>query len=701
MLTYLKLSCFRKHEDRTFTFSSGLVVFRGANEQGKSSCGEAIGYALFGARALRQPLAECVTWGKAESELRVELQFNVDNVAYTVVRKKSGAELNYAGGKVVGQNEVTKFCETLLGTTADTASKMMMASQGALRGALAGGPAEAAALIENLADFNLIDRLIEMVQHDLPTGPTKDVESQLATLAAQLEGLQVEELDTTEMEAEIDALNLRMGVAYEEQKLKSAELSALKVAEARMAIGNAAAGLRDIERVGQLIRVIEPETKRLVVPASHTAEQIQALRNQQAQLKEHAAITKAHRELHALAMPEMVWAGSRASLTEQVKTLQAVTRDLATRRSQLYTYRATTVAGLIKEQTCAFCDKDLANVPEVVQRNIAVNAELAGIDLDIVACETAQAGNAAELEELLALDGAASAYERAVAPYSAYITTADDQVPHSWEWIGGEPLEAGDQPDYTAMIRSAEASLAAYTQAKASQDANVRQHAALVAQLAALQAAQQGLETLAEQAKVQLTAGDALQTAVAVLTDTISKAKVQLDAARVQVEHKQQMYAQQVQQRSMLEVQITTVRTRLEAMNFHNALIKKLRGARPAISDKLWTIVLASVSSYFSTIRGVQSVITRSDNSFKADGQAVAGLSGSTLDALGLAIRIALTKTFLPNARFMMLDEVAAACDDEREVNMLGVLATAGFDQILLVTHSDLADAFASQVISL
>ena len=71
------------------------------------------------------------------------------------------------------------------------------------------------------------------------------------------------------------------------------------------------------------------------------------------------------------------------------------------------------------------------------------------------------------------------------------------------------------------------------------------------------------------------------------------------------------------------------------------------------------------------------------------------------LDALGLAIRIALTKTFLPNNDFLILDEPAAACDDEREMNMLGVITTAGFDQVLLVTHSPLADAFADKVVAL
>ena len=139
----------------------------------------------------------------------------------------------------------------------------------------------------------------------------------------------------------------------------------------------------------------------------------------------------------------------------------------------------------------------------------------------------------------------------------------------------------------------------------------------------------------------------------------------------------------------------------LEELQLNNVLLKKLRAARPKVADKLWGTVLSTVSYYFSAIRGVQSVVTRDDSGFRVDGKPVPGLSGSTLDALGLAIRIALTKTFLPNNDFLILDEPAAACDDERESNMLGVITTAGFDQVLLVTHSALADAFAEQVVTL
>lgn len=71
------------------------------------------------------------------------------------------------------------------------------------------------------------------------------------------------------------------------------------------------------------------------------------------------------------------------------------------------------------------------------------------------------------------------------------------------------------------------------------------------------------------------------------------------------------------------------------------------------------------------------------------------------MDILGLSIRLALLKTFLPQCNFLVLDEPAAACDDLRESALIGTVATAQFEQTLLVTHSDVGDTFANQLISL
>jgi ABC-type transport system involved in cytochrome bd biosynthesis fused ATPase/permease subunit len=62
---------------------------------------------------------------------------------------------------------------------------------------------------------------------------------------------------------------------------------------------------------------------------------------------------------------------------------------------------------------------------------------------------------------------------------------------------------------------------------------------------------------------------------------------------------------------------------------------------------------------------------------------------------------MALGKTFLPSVNFLLLDEPSAGMDDAREGAMLGLLSTVAYDQVVVVTHSSLADSFASSVVQL
>jgi recombinational DNA repair ATPase RecF len=111
--------------------------------------------------------------------------------------------------------------------------------------------------------------------------------------------------------------------------------------------------------------------------------------------------------------------------------------------------------------------------------------------------------------------------------------------------------------------------------------------------------------------------------------------------------------------------------------------------------------VLSAVSHYTTLGRGQPSTVTRDKNGFRINGKAVAAYSGSAQDVLGMAVRLALIKTFLPSTPFMVMDEIAAACDDNRELDMLGMVIAADIPQVLLVTHSSMAESFANQLVQL
>ena len=139
----------------------------------------------------------------------------------------------------------------------------------------------------------------------------------------------------------------------------------------------------------------------------------------------------------------------------------------------------------------------------------------------------------------------------------------------------------------------------------------------------------------------------------------------------------------------------------LHTLQFNNALLKAVRSARPVIADKLWSLVLGAVSRYFSEMRGSRSLVTKTTDGFVVDGHSASTLSGSTLDILGLAVRVALVKTFVPHAALLVLDEPTAAMDVERTAITLGFLAKTGFRQTIIVSHEEATEAVADNLIEL
>ena len=135
-------------------------------------------------------------------------------------------------------------------------------------------------------------------------------------------------------------------------------------------------------------------------------------------------------------------------------------------------------------------------------------------------------------------------------------------------------------------------------------------------------------------------------------------------------------------------------------MEVNKDMLKFLRQVKPQIADQVWNEICLQVSSFFSQMRGHESVVTR-DGGFLVDGNSVPSLSGSTLDVLGLAIRVALTKTFLPTTTMLLLDEPFAACDEERQARALAFLTQCGFEQVVIITHEESTQAVADHLITL
>lgn len=688
MLISLQLTNFKKHENLEVNFSQGLVALRGLNEAGKSSLLQAVAYALYGSRALPMSLEKTVTYGKPESTLKVSLKFAHEGVIYEVTRSKSGALLSGTGVTANGQSEVTRFVENLLRVPADVALNIMLAKQGHLRGALEGG-GNAVALIESMSNMGLLDSLITGIQSKLPSGNTKLVAARVESLSEVVQPMQ----DFTELQERVAELTAEEVLLEVQAGLAAESLRHSDDSEARRTLVLAAESESRVKKLKLELQALESAAESFIAFQPSCIENLEQLKSEQVYIKNVAIAWQAFNAINHTFTP--VFDENRQEIQQFLATCTTQAKAATAKISQLKQEAAVAVAKKIKEQTCAFCDKDLKDVPEVIQFNVLLDAEVVKLTGEVKTWQS----ELAELDELIAAYTAALAQDtkssQVLERYPAFVEY-EDTTPKTLNWIGGVAV-APSAVDYDAQIQA--------------EKQRVQRQTLLVQQQVAAQAkvehvrgsllAEQTLTFDVEAAHLQIQETERLARHAKSAQEALNAAalkRVKADAALsgARREFKLLYEAYQASQVALREAKLE-----LEAMQKHNSLILKLREARPVIAKRLWDRVLAAASRYFSTVRGVPSVVTRTTDGFQVDGYPIAALSGSTLDSLGLAVRVALQKTFLPTLGWLILDEPAAGMDEAREAAMLGLLASIGYDQVLVVTHSELADTFAAQVVTL
>lgn len=689
MFNRLKLTNFRKHRDLVINFTAGVNAIRSPNESGKSTVLEALAYAMFGAKALKEALADVVTYGLKESELKVELSFTINSVEFLVKRSKSGAELVYKDVRVTGQTEVTKFVESLLGVNADTASKLMLAKQSSVTGALSEGSAGLVRLIETLANFDLVTKLVDLIQEKLPSGNTIAIEQQI-------------------LEAEISANEQIPDNSGD--KRKAVESSTAVVSARSGTVSGLKATLPNLslinERLQNAINLqrMKTATEELLLTAETELEKPMPEAGNTgliAEYERNAASQKIAVKLLGLKQELDTFIPGESMDLARIKLEEKLATELGLRASAFNVLQgakleeARVEQKLIKDTTCALCGKDLIDVPEVVANNSRYSGQLVYIKSDITKY-TQQLSNIDErISRYRSILSNTVKLENILARCDSYVEIDSTVSPARYRWTGPTAV---DTTDFSTKLMLEKNKQIVY----ATEEGRRKEIAvAIQGYMRKLDSLPKDLQTLVSSMTNDREVAVAANVAYEAARSELIKAEKQLEADKSVLAQELAVYAEACKRVDRAKVHLANLKTILREQKFNNAMVKKLRLARPQIADRLWGMVLASVSSYFSAIRGEVSVVTKTSDGFRVNDKPVAGLSGSTQDALGLAIRVAMTKTFLPNSRFLVLDEVASGMDDEREAALLGMVSSCGMDQIILVTHSELADTFASTVITL
>ena len=716
MLNKMTLSNFGRHEDLTVDFGPGLVAIRSQNEGGKSTLMKGVLYALFGTKALPDSLEDTVTWGKPAAALKVKLTFTVNGEIYEITRGKSGAELVSATATVTGQTETAKAVADLLGVDAAMAANILVAEQGAIRGALTGGSKGATALIEKLADFEQLENLLDALQAALPAGSTVAVRA--AVEEAERVLAETEEpgpLDLSEHEAELKAMHkdaeaFTSGIASASDDLKKVrddrqalltKVEANRQAEAKVErLTGALDALRSAAPVAQVWGAEqEAELQRAQDTVLQVQGEVKALTEHEKVVELNAGIVQDWGSVQG--ENDRYEGDLESAQRERADELQ--TAELASKEIAAAQDRQTRAKALIITNSCTLCGRDVSDIPEVAERNAKLEDEAKQAGLDKAVFTQRREGAEAFATALKQVIDAHATLVNAAKGLP--VTVDDSMVPGTLVWAGA--------PVNFAARAALEEATAAFKKVDAAKSSALESKRAAKQHAERVQRAEEELDTAIEAArgaggedptpaiqKLNLEATN-LEATLEMLKGRLSTARTEaaklegvLTLARANHEHA-------VKARAAAHATVATRKGELQELEFNNALMKAVREARPVVANKLWALVLGAVSQYFSDMRGRPCTVARGDNGFTVDGYPVSTLSGSTKDILGLAIRVALVRTFLPNIGMLLLDEPNAAMDDERTSNVLGFIAGVGFDQTIVVSHDELTVDVADHVVTL
>ena len=706
MIKSIELTNFGKHRHLATTFGPGMTALRGANEAGKSTLLRGIAYAMFGTEALPQSLEDTVTWDEEVNTLKVVLKIEVDGVDYTIKRGKSGAELRYEGGSVTGQRDVTRFLCEKMRTDPKVAHYLVLSNQNQIRGALEEGSAKTSQLIEQLARMEELDNIIDMIQSDLPTGNTRAIESVIESAEQTLADAKARSLpDVVALQAHVERAEQAAEAA--KQANESAERDAADKKERASALKNqyqrrldvvselSAARLKVSRLEQEEAGILESPTRsesEIIAEIERTQEQ---KANVDAVLRRRSAYEKFN-ELPSMGYDTMPMEQFEAERNDATDRLAKLSQHIPARRARVSILESNRQHG-----SCSFCGQDFSDVPEVAKRNQDIDRELGALakELDDLDKQLAETRDEAGLYSVAADEMAALLL--AAGRIDEYVSVDRGVFPPTVTWNGDVP-DFGDLPEYDTLLKELRDELKVARQKERDlMEVRAKVRAASEEVSLCTSRLEQAIEVLvqdveeAEREAAQATEHQkSTSWAYNEALQGFSLARSNLQVAKREVE----MHEQAVTQ---AEDALETQRKVLKDMQFNNQLLKDVRAARPKVADALWNLVLTTVSAYFSEMRGEESVVTKDKGGFKVNGREVPALSGSTLDILGLAMRVALTRTFLPSAPFIVLDEPAAACDEQRTHNMLAFIAGAGVGQVLLSSHDGSSVAVSDAVLEL
>ena len=397
------------------------------------------------------------------------------------------------------------------------------------------------------------------------------------------------------------------------------------------------------------------------------------------------------------------WSGSKKELEERLEHLSTILIDMKKEYNRLISDIRILKSNRFDSDTCSKCGQKLPNAETISLRNKEIDEQVSTLTSAARDLENRYDTLEAEQTNLQLVARVGDKFCQAAIMLEPCIDWDKSTYPGTVTWSGPIPEAT---PTNSAELRAALSK--AKTRLKAAEAARARLGLATeqVTEIRAnLDIAESALKECTETTKEELSRlrelVDNAEECERSIDHELFNLRVTLsDAIKEQVTINKiwDMFSSQVDN---MKRSIKEAEEELAAIIYTNNLIKKLKSIRSVIADKLWNIVLKSASVIFSTIRKEDALISKEKSGFMVNGRPIESLSGSTLDILGLAFRCAILRSFLPNCNTLILDEPMAACDESRSESLLGTIKSVNFKQTLLVSHDEISESIADNIILL
>ncbi len=218
MITRLVLHNYRVYEDLDMTFDN-LQIIKGRNGIGKTSIVEAIGFAMFGSALQRGKAGSWIKKGKKDGHVVLYLD------SYIIRRSPTLATVEQLDGKIVARNNtgIVEWIEKEFGLTAELYKTSFYIGQKDIGAFAALGPLERTKRVEKLLRIDRLDEIKNKAKE-----VARAVQGSLNVYVSKLEGSDYNAKlleDSQQTARNLDALLLDLGLKHEKLLVASGKYS--------------------------------------------------------------------------------------------------------------------------------------------------------------------------------------------------------------------------------------------------------------------------------------------------------------------------------------------------------------------------------------------------------------------------------------------------------------------------------------------